>query len=83
MQIIVSIDDDIALRILQWCAQHRESFDEAVNGLLRIALDTGQARLEPRKGRSAATKTYSLGEPLMSLECIGAALTALDEEDDL
>lgn len=81
MQTTVTIDDDLALRIERRCAQRREGFAEAVNAVLRTALNDEEAQLGRRGRRSAPLKTFSLGLPAVSLECTAEALAFGERED--
>jgi hypothetical protein len=81
MQTTVTIDDDIAVRVERRCVESGQGFAEVVNSLLRAALDGDGARSGRRAGRSAALKTYSLGLPRVSLECVGEALAFAEDED--
>lgn len=81
MRTTVTIDDDIALRIEQRRAERGQSFKDAINDMLRIALDADEAQVRRREERSAPLKTFSLGQPYLNLDNIGEVLAILDGED--
>lgn len=77
MRTTLTLEPDVAVEIEQRRRARGTSLKQEVNELLRRGLRAGDA---PARA-PFRTEAADLGEPMMSLDCIGEVLARLDELD--
>lgn len=68
-QVTITLDEELAAQLEEEARQTGASLDETVTGAMRRGLTAG---------KRFVVRTFSMGKPLIDLECTGRALEELD-----
>lgn len=79
MRTTLTIDDDVAVQLERLRRKHDASLKVVINDALRRGLSDMEQ--QPKKRKPFRTRSFNLGEPLISIDNIAETLAYLEGED--